>query len=103
MNHLEEKVVVITSSVGRQVIQDGITKKYYRNNFLVDGKSGSVAATDKLTGQVARVRFVKKDEMGINGVKVVQDAYSLVGSGTVAELREAVAAKAMEAELTGLI
>lgn len=103
MNHLEEKVVIITSSVARQVAQDGTTRKYYRNNFLIEGKAQSVSSPDKLTGQVARVRFVKKDELGPTGVKIVQDAFSLIGSGTVAELREATAAKAIEAELTGLI
>lgn len=103
MNHLEERVVVFTTAVERQVIQDGVTKKYFRNNFVVEGKAASVSSPGKLSGQVGRVRFVKGGEVGINGVKVAQDAWSLIGAATAAEIREAAATQAQLTELNGLI
>lgn len=103
MKHLETATVVFTSCIARQVVDNGVTKKYYRNNFTLEGNTFSVANPDKLTGQVGKVRFVKAGEKTPQGGVVVQDAYSLVGAGTVEELRTAVAAKALTTELAELI
>ena len=103
MNHLEEKVVKFTSAVERQVIEDGVVKKYWRSNFVVDGVVGSVTSPSKLTAQIGRVRFVKKGELGPTGVAVVQDAWSLVGALSLTEVREIAAINAAEAEIAGLI
>jgi hypothetical protein len=103
MKHGEEKVVTFTSAISRSVVENGVVRKYYRNNFVIDGQSGSVRSDDKLTSQVGRVRWVEAGQEKPGGGKVEQSCFSLIGAGTLAELREAAATKAAAAELDGLI
>ena len=103
MKHGEQTVVTFTSAIARQVAENGTTKKYYRNNFIINGQAHSVSSPDKLTGQVGRVMFVEKGQPKPGGGTVENNAFTLIGAGTLAELREAAATKAAAAELDGLI
>jgi hypothetical protein len=103
MNHLQEFTVTFSSAVSRQVVEGSAIKKYYRNNFVIDGRSFSVPSPDKLTGQIGRVRFVKAGESTPTGGKVAQDAFTLIGAGSVEELRQVITVRALAAELAGAI
>jgi hypothetical protein len=103
MKHGEQAVVTFTSAIERSVVENGIVRNYWRNNFVINGQPGSVRSAGKLTSQVGRVMFVEAGQTSPTGEKVVQNCFTLIGAGTLAELREAAATKAAAAELDGLI
>ena len=88
MDHLEKFTVTFDGSLSRQKVQDGVTVKYFRNSFKIDGKLYSVASPDDLDGLDGAVQFVKKGETHPSGTgTVAQNAFSLVKVNSIQGLR----------------
>ena len=84
MNHLEQFKVAFIGATTRQVVENNVMKKYYRNAFKLNGKIYSVANGEDLS--------VKAGEDNANGGKVAKDAFSLLfacSAGTNASAQEA--------------
>ena len=96
MNHLEQFKVAFVGARSRQVVDNGVAKKYYRNAFNLNGKTYSVSDAEDLSGKAGVVQFVKAGEDNSSGGKVVQDAFSLLYATSLGSVASA---KAILAEL----
>lgn len=99
MNHLEQIKVAFRGKVARQVVDNGVIKKYYRISFEHGGKVYHVSSVDDISGKCGTVMFIKKGELNTNGEKVQQDCFSLV---EVTDANTINAAKTNLAELAAL-
>jgi len=89
MKHGEQYKVAFVGAVARQRQENGVNVKYYRNAFIIDGKTYHVSNADNIAGQAGIVMFVKAGEIGVNGGKVHQDAFTLLGAGTASTITSA--------------
>ena len=78
MKHLEEFKVAFKGQISRQVVENGVMKKYYRNAFEIGGKTYHVSNAEDISGKAGVVAFVKQGEEKPGGGKVVNDAFTLL-------------------------
>ena len=78
MKHLEQFKVAFKGQVARQVVENGVTRKYYRIAFEIGGKVYHVSNADDISGKAGVVQFIKAGEEKPGGGKVVADCFSLL-------------------------
>ena len=94
MKHGEQFKVAFIGAQPRNKVVEGVKVTYFRPAFEINGKYYHVTSAVDISGQAGVVMFVKGGEMGVNGAKVHQDAFTLVfasGAGTIAAANEALA------------
>ena len=102
MNHQEQVKVEFTGSISRQVTENGTVKKYFRNNFVVNGKVHSISSPDDLGGLEGVVMFVKAGSEKPGGGTVTQDAFTLVDVTSLQALRNKIERKALQAQAAAI-
>lgn len=102
MNHLDQVKVEFTGSISRQVLENGAVKKYFRNNFVVEGKVHSISSPDDLGGLEGVVMFVKAGQEKPGGGTVAQDAFTLVDVTSIQALKNKIERKILQAQAATL-
>lgn len=98
MEHQKQLTVEFTGSISRQVTENGVVKKYFRNNFVVEGKVYSISSPDNLGGLAGVVMFVKAGSEKPGGGTVTQDAFTLVDVTSIQTLKNKIERKLLEAQ-----
>jgi hypothetical protein len=98
MEHQQQLTVEFTGSISRQITENGAVKKYFRNNFMVDGQVKSISSPDDLAGLNGTVMFVKAGSEKPGGGTVTQDAFTLLGVTSLQALRNKIERKSLEAQ-----
>lgn len=78
MKHLEQFKVAFKGQVSRQVVENNLIKKYYRNAFEIGGATYHVTNADDISGKAGVVMFCKAGEDKPGGGKVVADCFTLL-------------------------
>lgn len=100
LKHGDKFPVEFNGSIPRtDVSVPGVTRNYFRNNFVVDGKEFSVSSPNDLAGLTGTVMFVQKGKEKPGGGTVTADAWTLTNLTTITALKNKLERKTLEAQV----